>query len=122
MFRQQYKFDERRRESAKVMQKYPDRLPVVCERHAACKNVPDVDRKKYLVPRDLTAGQFVYVLRKRVSVAPTQAIFLSTESGQIPPSDQRMHQLYSAHRNEDGFLYLRYSGENVFGCSYVYSI
>ena len=29
-------------------------------------DVPELDKKKYLVPSDLTVGQFVYVIRKRV--------------------------------------------------------
>nr|VDC99698.1 unnamed protein product [Brassica oleracea] len=29
------------------------------------RDLPDIDKKKYLVPADLTAGQFVYVVRKK---------------------------------------------------------
>lgn len=31
---------------------------------------------RYLVPADLTVGQFVYVIRKRIKVSPEKAIFM----------------------------------------------
>ncbi|KAM7261221.1 hypothetical protein ACFE04_026696 [Oxalis oulophora] len=53
----------------------PERIPVIVER-AEKSDIASIDKKKYLVPADLTVGQFVYA---------------------------------------DGFLYITYSGENVFG-------
>ena len=29
-------------------------------------DISDIDKQKYLVPADLTVGQFVYVIRKRI--------------------------------------------------------
>ena len=31
---------------------------------------------RYLVPADLTVGQFVYVIRKRIKLEPEKAIFI----------------------------------------------
>lgn len=107
--------EARRRESSKVMQKYPDRLPVVCTRRDSCTSVPQIDKTKYLVPMDMTVGQFIAVLRKRLVLAPAQAIFLLTESGQLPSTGDEVRTLHAAHRSADGFLYLRYAGENTFG-------
>jgi GABA(A) receptor-associated protein len=49
--------------TARIRAKYPDRIPVICEK-ALKSNLEDIDKKKYLVPSDLTVGQFVYVIRK----------------------------------------------------------
>ena len=114
MWKAQKSLDERLAESRAVREKHPDRIPVLCERHASSA-LKDVGSKKFLVPRDLTIGQFIYVLRKRMPLPSSQALFLSTESGHIPPSSQQMQQTHAAHQDEDGFLYLRYSGENTFG-------
>lgn len=38
--------------------------------------MPDIDKKKYLVPSDLTVGQFVYVIRKRIKLSPEKGIFI----------------------------------------------
>ena len=89
------------------------RSPVICEKSAKC-NIKDIDKKKYLVPNDLTAGQFVYVIRKRLNLPAEQAIYLSV-NGTIPPTASLMSTLYSEKKDEDGFLYFEYLGENVFG-------
>lgn len=39
-------------------------------------DIPTIDKKKYLVPADLTVGQFVYVIRKRIKLSPEKAIFI----------------------------------------------
>jgi GABA(A) receptor-associated protein len=40
------------------------------------KAVRTPSARRYLVPTDLTVGQFLYVLRKRVSVPAEKAIFI----------------------------------------------
>ena len=41
--------------------------------------------RRYLVPADLTVGQFVYVIRKRIRVSPEQAIFMFVRNV-LPPT------------------------------------
>ena len=65
-FKRKYPFDKRYAEAERIRRKYPDRIPIICER--AGENIPDLDRKKYLVPSDLTMGQFVYVIRQRMKL------------------------------------------------------
>lgn len=77
-------------------------------------DIPDIDKKKYLVPADLTVGQFVYVVRKRVNLSPEKAIFVFVKNI-LPPTAALMSTIYEENKDEDGFLYMTYSGENVFG-------
>ena len=37
---------------------------MICEKDPR-SDIPPVDKRKYLIPMDLTVGQFVYVIRKR---------------------------------------------------------
>lgn len=74
-FKQQHTFENRKTESDRVIGKYPDRIPVVIERTKRSK-VPNIDRNKYLVPKNLTMGQLVYVIRKRIRIEAEKAIFL----------------------------------------------
>ncbi|KAG5414334.1 hypothetical protein IGI04_001901 [Brassica rapa subsp. trilocularis] len=39
-------------------------------------DIPTIDKKKYLVPADLTVGQFVYVIHKRIKLSAEKAIFI----------------------------------------------
>lgn len=115
-FKTQHSFEKRKIEADKIRSKYPDRIPVICEKIPGSTDIPDVDKKKYLVPSDLTAGQFLYVIRKRMKLAPEKAIFIFINNT-LPPSGDLMSQLYKSHRDEDGFLYVTYSGESTFGNS-----
>eukprot|EP01138_Halocafeteria_seosinensis_P014708 gb/GECG01015014.1/.p1 GENE.gb/GECG01015014.1/~~gb/GECG01015014.1/.p1 ORF type:complete len:103 (+),score=8.86 gb/GECG01015014.1/:1-309(+) len=84
-------------------QKFPDRIPVICEK-AARSDIADIDKNKvshpkrryqtscfdvcllqYLVPSDLTVGQFVYVIRKRIRIPPEKAIFVFVNNT-LPPT------------------------------------
>ena len=107
-------FDKRRNESERIRQKYPDRVPVICERSGT--NISDIDKKKYLVPGDLTLGQFIYVIRRRIKLSPNLGLFLFVgEEAVIPNNTTLMSSCFAAHADEDGFLYVTYSGENTFG-------
>ena len=69
---------------------------------------------RYLVPADLTVGQFVYVIRKRIKLSPEKAIFVFVNNV-LPPTAALMSSIYEEHKEDDGFLYIAYSGENTFG-------
>jgi len=45
---------------------------------------------------------------------PEQAIFLFVNDT-LPPTAALMSQIYEKNKDEDGFLYVTYSGENTFG-------
>jgi GABA(A) receptor-associated protein len=117
--------EKRATESARIRQKYPDRVPVICER-AAHADIMLIDKKKYLVPTDLTVGQFVYIIRKRMKLSPEKAIFVFV--GDILPPvtgdfffintichDSKclssfidlMATIYEKNKDNDGFLYIK---------------
>jgi GABA(A) receptor-associated protein len=107
------KLDERKVESARIMTKYPDRIPVIVEK-AKGSDVPEIDKCKFLIPKDLSISQFVYVIRKRVKLQPEKAIFLFCNNT-IPNSSALISTIYDEFKCEDGFLYINYSTENTFG-------
>lgn len=111
-------FEKRKQEASRIRAKYPDRIPVICER-AEKATIPDIDKKKYLVPSDLTVGQFVYVIRKRIKVDPNTNIFIFVKNNVLPPTAALMSTLYEEQHDEDGFLYITYSGESSFGSSFL---
>ncbi|XP_057513777.1 autophagy-related protein 8C-like isoform X1 [Actinidia eriantha] len=112
-FKLEHPLERRLADSARIREKYPDRIPVIVEK-AERSDVPDVDKKKYLVPADLTVGQFVYVVRKRIKLSAEKAIFVFV-GNVLPPTGALMSAIYEENKDEDGFLYMTYSGENTFG-------
>ena len=114
-FKKTCSLKERVAESSSVRRNHPDRIPIICERDSAANDaLPLLHKSKYLVPEDLTVAQFVYVLRKRLALRPEMAFFVFVD-GHIPSAIMPMRQLYATSRDEDGFLYLRYTSENAFG-------
>eukprot|EP01113_Clastostelium_recurvatum_P044283 TRINITY_DN745_c0_g1_i3.p1 TRINITY_DN745_c0_g1~~TRINITY_DN745_c0_g1_i3.p1 ORF type:complete len:123 (-),score=24.78 TRINITY_DN745_c0_g1_i3:118-486(-) len=108
-----YLLDKRKEVADRIKSKYSDRIPVIVEK-APKSDVPDIDKKKYLVPSDITVGKFVYEIRKHMKLSPEKAIFLFVNNT-IPPTAALMSQIYERYKDEDGFLYITYSGENTFG-------
>jgi GABA(A) receptor-associated protein len=113
MFKSKYTFEERKKESSRVLSKYPDRIPIICERNTRSR-MEEIDKNKYLVPNDLSAGQFIYVIRKRLRLPAEKAVFIFI-NGTIPSSHRTLAVLYDEHQDRDGFMYITYCEENVFG-------
>lgn len=112
-FQREYSLERRKSESERVLQKYTDRIPVIVEK-AKGSMITDIDNRKFLVPKDLTIGQFIWVIRKRIRLAPEQAIFIFVDNT-LPPQTETIAHVYEKHVDPDGFLYVIYSGESVFG-------
>jgi GABA(A) receptor-associated protein len=66
-------------------------------------DIATIDKKKYLVPADLTVGQFVYVIRKRIKLSPEKAIFIFVDET-LPPTAALMSSIYEEHKDEDGYV------------------
>ena len=111
-FKKNTPFEKRKLESEKIMSKYPDRIPIIVER--LNNEIENIDKHKYLVPSDLSIGQFQMVIRKRLHVPPEKAIFIFVNNT-LPVSASLVSQVYREHKDTDGFLYVGYSGESTFG-------
>ena len=107
-----YSFEKRLSESTRIKEKFPNRVPVIVER--GTNNIKDIDKKKYLVPTDITVGQFIYVIRKRIDLSADQALYLFVDDT-LPTTSELMGIEYANKKDDDGFLYITYSGESTFG-------
>lgn len=58
--------------------------------------IGDLDKKKYLVPSDLTVGQFYFLIRKRIHLRPEDALFFFVNNV-IPPTSATMGSLYQVN-------------------------
>ena len=114
-FKETIEFSARKNEADRVRTKYPNRIPVIVERAENCREVEIIDKKKYLVPTDLTMGQFIYVIRKRLKTITAEKALFIFVGNIMPPTGENMAVIYEKNKDEDGFLYITYSGENTFG-------
>lgn len=112
-FKKKREFEKRIEDANKIRKKYPERIPIICEefpKNGALK----LDKNKYLVPHDLTLGQFVFVVRKQIQIPPEKAIFLFINN-LLPATSALMSALYETEKDKDGFLYIAIREESTFG-------
>jgi GABA(A) receptor-associated protein len=97
-----------------IMVRHPDRAPIIVTRNPN-STAPELDKHKYLVPMDLTIGQFLFVIRKRMSLPPSRALFLFID-GDLINNSEHVGLVYERHRsNKDKCLHIVYSCESTLG-------
>jgi GABA(A) receptor-associated protein len=111
-FQDTMSFSHRCKESVRLKEKYKLRVPVICESRSLQITLRN---SKFLIPHDLTIGQFLTVLRKRITLSPTAALYIFTENETIASCSETIGSLYGQHSNADGFLYISVTLENTFG-------
>lgn len=64
-------------------------LQVIVEKVSGSQIV-DIDKRKYLVPSDITVAQFMWIIRKRIQLPSEKAIFLFVDKT-VPQSRWGWH-------------------------------
>jgi GABA(A) receptor-associated protein len=113
-FKKNYSFKQRYNEAQRILRKHPERVPIIVDKHQDANNIPELDKKKFLVPGDLTVAQFIFVIRKRLKLSPEKAIFLFVGKN-LPVTSSLISDVYSKYKDDDLFLYCFIMGENTFG-------
>lgn len=111
-FRRRFTFDQRRNEFERIRTHRLTRVPVIMEANGI--DTPRVDKEKFLVPFDLTVAQLMFIVRRRMKMDSSKALFLMINDV-MPTSSSTMSTLYDQHASEDGFMYVVYTTENTFG-------
>ncbi len=108
--------EEKKIDGAKLVQKYPDKVPILVKPDPKIKDPALlIDKQKFLVPRDLQVAQFIYVIRKRIRIRPEQAIFLFFGNHALNTT-MTINEAYELYKNkEDCVLHATYACEATFG-------
>ncbi|XP_019503102.1 PREDICTED: microtubule-associated proteins 1A/1B light chain 3C-like [Hipposideros armiger] len=90
------------------------RYGVVVE-HLSWENfLPPQDKTKFLVPQELTVIQFLSILQSHVVLGATEAFYLLVNKSTVSMS-MTMAEVYRDYRDEDGFVYMTYASQEMFG-------
>uniref|UniRef100_A0A2N9HKT7 Autophagy-related protein n=1 Tax=Fagus sylvatica TaxID=28930 RepID=A0A2N9HKT7_FAGSY len=116
-FKDEFDFEQRYEESRDILAKYPNRVPLIVERYSK-SDLPEMEKKKFLVPRDMSVGQFILILSGRLRLAPGKALFVFVKNT-LPQTATLMDSVYESFKDEDGFLYMCYSTEKTFGSATI---
>lgn len=112
MYKEIRSFEARLQESEQMKRRFPDRVPIIVERRKP--TIPEIDKHKFMVPLEMTAAQFIFVIRKRLQMKAESALFLFCNQTMLSGSMCISH-ICSNNLDADGFLYVLYDLENTFG-------
>jgi GABA(A) receptor-associated protein len=107
---------ERIKKSQVILEKYPDRVPLIIQPSKSDRTSYPIDKSKYITPRDLTLMQLQQIIRKRIRFPPEKALFMFINNRMYPITSS-IGTIYDENKDSDGFLYITYCQENTFGAS-----
>ena len=105
---------ERVKKSQCILEKYPDRVPLIIQPSKSDRDAYPIDKSKYITPRELTLLQLQQIIRKRIRFPPEKALFMFINN-KIYPITSMVGPIYDANKDADGFLYISYCQESTFG-------
>ena len=105
---------ERLKKSQTILEKYPDRVPLIIQPSKTDRDSYPIDKSKYITPRDLTLMQLQQIIRKRVRFPAEKALFMFINN-KIYPITSLVGAVYDTNKDADGFLYVTYCQESTFG-------
>ncbi|KAJ0172195.1 hypothetical protein K1T71_012168 [Dendrolimus kikuchii] len=114
-FKSKKSYATRKEEVMAIKSKFPNKIPLIIERYHKERNLPALDKSKFLVPEDITMSQFLVIIRNRIKIKPNQALYLIINNRSMLSMSLTMAQAYENYGDEDGFLYITYASQEVFG-------
>jgi len=105
---------ERVKKSQLILEKYPDRVPLIIQPSKNDRDTYPIDKSKYITPRDLTLLQLQQIIRRRIRFPAEKALFMFINN-KIYPITSVIGTMYDTNKDSDGFLYITYCQENTFG-------
>ncbi|XP_055683959.1 microtubule-associated proteins 1A/1B light chain 3A-like [Lutzomyia longipalpis] len=95
--------------------KFPTKVPVILERYRYERDLPDVGQRKYVIPQEMSMSQFHQMVRQRMNLSPSKALFFLVNNRTMVSLGKSLLEVYDEFQDADGFLYITYASQDVFG-------
>lgn len=113
-YKERVSFEDRKKVSDRIVNEHPNRIPVIVECSEPLQRDHPLPKNKFAVPYDLTLAQFMFVVRKNMSLKPEFALYAFI-NGRLHPTAALMGTIYAQEKTDDGFMYIELFQESTFG-------
>lgn len=114
-FKKDNKFEKRKTDTKNVMTKYPSKIPVYLSRGRMNRTMEEYDKRKFLVGDNMKLISFLNIVRKNYGIESSKSLYLMINDKVLVDNVSSMGIIYDKYKDEDGYLYISYYEENVFG-------
>ena len=115
-FKKVLSLEKRKEEYQKIKSKLSSKIPIICEKDPRSLIEP-IAKTKFLVNPQMNVSSFNEIIRKKLNLEAKEGIFLLVKGKNVITGNQTMQEIYEHYKDEDGFLYITYASESVWGTS-----
>ena len=97
--------------------KFPTKVAIIVERGPKSDgDMAQLANPKFLMPRAFSIGEVLSVVRSKLNMTKEKGLVLMDSRGKyVHKPSNNIGDIYEQYKDEDGFLYLLYCSENVYG-------